>query len=79
MDEKSVDARNIQKMVNNLQSYINNFTNGLEDSINLNNMYKNKQNFIYKDNSFFGGNNNNNFSSNNHKSRDNIFQIKIKK
>ena len=81
MDEKSVDARNIQKMVNNLQSYITNFTNGLEDSINLNNMYKNKQNFVYKDNSFYGGNNNNNnnFSSNNHKSRDNIFQIKIKK
>ena len=76
MDEKNIEAKNIQKMVNNLQSYISSYTNGLEDSIN--NMYKNKNNFIFKENNY-GEKISNNFRSNStNKNKENIYQIKLK-
>ena len=84
MDEKTAEARNIQKMVNNLQSYISNYTNGLEDSIN--NMYKNKTHFIFKEKekeSYMSdkslSNHNNNYKSNSsNRNQDTFYQIKIK-
>ena len=72
------EAKNIQKMVNNLQAYI---TNMEDDRNSINNMYKNGQNFIFKEmnNSYLGNNYNNQPSSNsNQKNRKNIFQLKLK-
>ena len=76
MDEKKSDARIIQNMVNNLQSYISNYTNGMENSID--DMYKNKNNFIYKemDNPAYGGKMN--YSNSKHKNRENVIQLKLK-
>ena len=76
MDEKKSDARIIQNMVNNLQSYISNYTNGMEKSID--DMYKNKNNFIYKemDNLIYEGKMN--YPNNKHKNRENVIQLKLK-
>ena len=75
------EAKNIQRMVNDLQSYITNHTNIEDDRNSINNMYKNGQNFIFKEmnNSYLGNNYNNQPSSNsNQKNRKNIFQLKLK-
>ena len=40
----NAEAKNLQKMVHDLQSYISNYTSGFEDSNSMN-MYKNGQNF----------------------------------
>ena len=81
MDDRNVEARNLQKMVHDLQSYISNYTSGFEDSNNLN-IYKNGQNFIFKEmnNSYYGNNNNNHnhISNNSNKNKNNIFQLKLK-
>ena len=80
MDDKNVEARNLQKMVHDLQSYISSYTNGLEDTNSLN-MYKNGQNFIFKENnnSYYGNNINNNHNLiNNNNNKNNIFQLKLK-
>ena len=79
VDDKKSDAKLIQKMVNNLQSYISNYTSGVENEMNT--MYRNKNNFIFKEmsNSYYGGNSNNNYYSNSsHKNRENIIQLKLK-
>jgi hypothetical protein len=84
MDDRNVEARNLQKMVHDLQSYISNYTSGFEDSNSMN-MYKNGQNFIFKDlnNSYYGNNINNN-NNHNHisnsikKNKNNIIQLKLK-
>ena len=75
------EAKNIQRMVNDLQSYITNHTNIEDDRNSINNMYKNGQNFIFKEmnNSYLGNNYNNQPSSNsNQKNRKNILQLKLK-
>ena len=75
------EAKHIQRMVNDLQSYISNHTNIADDRNSINNMYKNGQNFIFKEmnNSYLGNNYNNQPSSNsNQKIRKNIFQLKLK-
>ena len=81
MDDRNVEARNLQKMVHDLQSYISNYTSGFEDSNSLN-IYKNGQNFVFKDinNSYYGNNNknHNHISNNINKSKNNIFQLKLK-
>ena len=79
MDNKKADARIIQKMVNNLQSYIP--KNMDEFDYNINDMYKNKQNFIYKEmnNSYHGPKSNGNNSTRNiHKNKENVIQLKLK-
>ena len=79
MDNKKADARIIQKMVNNLQSYIP--KNMDEIDYNINDMYKNKQNFIYKEmnNSYHGPKSNGNNSTRNiHKNKENVIQLKLK-
>ena len=75
MDNKKSDAQLIQKMVNNLQSYLSNYTSGVEKD-----MYKNKQNFIFKENSnsFYGGKINNNYANSNNKNKENVIQLKLK-
>ena len=79
MDDKYADAKNLAKMVNNLQSYISSYTNGLEDNIN---MYKNKQNFVFKENnnnSYYGPKFNNIQMNNSaQKNKENILQLKLK-
>jgi hypothetical protein len=75
------EAKNIQRMVNDLQSYITNHTNVEDDRNSINNMYKNGQNFIFKEmnNSYLGNNFNNQPTSNsNQKNRKNILQLKLK-
>ena len=75
------EAKNIQRMVNDLQSYITNYSNIADDKNSINNMYKNGQNFIFKEmnNSYLGNNYNNQPSNNsNQKIRKNIFQLKLK-
>lgn len=78
MDDRKSEARNLQKMVHDLQSYISNYTSGLEDSNSIN-IYKNGQNFIFKDmnNSYYGNNNNLNHI-NNSNNKNNVFQLKLK-
>ena len=79
MDDKYNDAKNLAKMVNNLQSYISSHTNGLDENIN---MYKNKQNFVFKEtnnNSYYGKKFNNNQANNNsQRNKENILQLKLK-
>jgi hypothetical protein len=81
MDDRNKEARNLQKMVHELQSYISNYTSGFEDSNSLN-IYKNGQNFIFKDinNSYYGNNNNNHnhIINNINKTKNNIFQLNLK-
>ena len=81
MDDRNKEARNLQKMVHDLQSYISNYTSGFEDSNSLN-IYKNGQNFIFKDinNSYYGNNNNNHnhIINNINKTKNNIFQLNLK-
>ena len=82
MDDRNAEAKNLQKMVHDLQSYISNYTSGFEDSNSLN-IYKNGQNFIFKDmnNSYYGNNNinnNHNHINNSNKNKNNIFQLKLK-
>ena len=75
------EAKNIQRMVNDLQSYITNHTTKEDDRNSINNMYKNGQNFIFKEmnNSYLGNNFNNQPTSNSHqKNKKNIFQLKLK-
>ena len=76
MDEKNIEAKNLQRMVNNLQSYISSYTNGLEDSIN--NMYKNKNNFIFKENNYGEKIGYNLRSNSTNKNKENIYQINLK-
>ena len=76
MDEKNIEAKNLQRMVNNLQSYISSYTNGLEDSIN--NMYKNKNNFIFKENNYGEKISYNLRSNSTNKNKENIYQINLK-
>jgi hypothetical protein len=80
-NNRNNEAKNIQRMVNDLQSYITNHTNIDDERNSINNMYKNGQNFIFKENnnSYLGNNFNNQPSSNsNQKNRKNIFQLKLK-
>ena len=75
------EAKNIQRMVNDLQSYLTNNTNAADERNAINNMYKNGQNFIFKEmnNSYFGNNYNNQPSSNSiQKNKRNVFQLKLK-
>ena len=79
IDNKKADARIIQKMVNNLQSYISSNTDDI--NYDIKELNKNKQNIIYNEmnNTYYGAKSNTNYSTRNiHKNKENIIRLKLK-
>ena len=80
LNERNIEAQRIQKMVNNLRSYIDNYNNNLEEFNNTtrNISYKNGKNFILKkinsNNTYIR--NNSQIGSNSQKNKNNIIKLK---
>ena len=80
LNERNIEAQRIQKMVNNLRSYIDNYNNNLEEFNNTtrNISYKNGKNFILKkinsNNTYIR--NNSPIGSNSQKNKNNIIKLK---
>ena len=81
--ERNIEAKNIQKMVNNLRSYIIDYNNNLNEINSArNSSYKNRKNNIFKEanssNNLYYIGNNSYVGNNSNKSKDYITKLKLK-